>query len=210
MKVAMPARWRRITAMLVFVPYGYALALVVLHLASAPSVAAWVRPSLGWTEAVLPLAAAIQAGHKAAGHPVYGMVNAHLLAVGHVSGLAVCVVLVAFGMRNTVPVLRVLRSTLAQGRYVAWTTWPLPVLVLGYAAFGLAILLVSVSGDGHLRPDGSFKGGRNAAALPGMALILAAQCAWLCLAFGTVLAAISINHGRYAMSEPEAEPPAGA
>lgn len=206
----MPARWRRITAMLVFVPYGYALALVVLHRASAPSVAAWVRPSLGWTEAVLPLAAAIQAGHKAAGHPVYGMVNAHLLAVGHVSGLALCVVLVALGMRNTASVLRALRRSSAQGANAAWTTWPLPVYVLGYGGFGLAALLAVISGDGRLRPDGSFKGVRNAAALPGVMLIFCAQFAWLCLAFGTVLAAISINHGRYAMSEPEAEPPAGA
>lgn len=204
-----PRRLLRIITLLALAPYGYALLLVLLHLVSAPAVAAWVRPSLSWIEAALPIAATIQAGHRAAGHPVYGMVNAHLLAVGHVSGLALCVIM-AVGRLNTAAVQRNMLEA-RQMRGSNWferRSWSLQAMFsLG---FGLLILWSLALGFDAPRPDGRFSSGQRVARNPGLVLILFVQCGWLMVGYAVLLLRIRIIHGRDAMSGTQAGPRSGA
>ena len=196
--------------LLALAPYGYALLLVLLHLVSAPAVAAWVRPSLSWIEAALPIAATIQAGHRAAGHPVYGMVNAHLLAVGHVSGLALCVIM-AVGRLNTAAVLRNMRDGREMVGRGAWLLRrPLPIQAVLFLGFGLLTLWSLVLGFDALRPDGRVSSGGKMARNPGLVLILFVQIGWLLVGFALLILRIRIIHGRDAMSGTQAGPPSGA
>jgi len=204
----MPRRLLRIITLLALAPYGYALLLVLLHLVSAPAVAAWVRPSLPWIEAALPVAATIQAGHRAAGHPVYGMVNAHLLAVGHISGLALCVIMV--GRLNTAALLRnMLEARRSPGgnwlNRRSW--WFQAICILG---FGLLFLWPLALGFDALRPDGRFSSGRSIEGNPGLVLIFLVQFGWLMVGSAVVFLRTRIIHGRDAMSGPQAGPPSGA
>jgi hypothetical protein len=203
-----PRRLLRIITLLALAPYGYALLLVLLHLVSAPAVAAWVRPSLPWIEAALPVAATIQAGHRAAGHPVYGMVNAHLLAVGHISGLALCVIMV--GRLNTAALLRNMLEARRRpgGNWLERRSWWFQAICfLGFGLLGLWLLaLDSVA----LRPDGRFSSGQRILRHPGLVLILFVQFGWLLVGYAVVLLRMRIIHGRDAMSGTQAGPPSGA
>jgi len=205
----MPRHLLRISTLLALAPYGYALLLVLLHLVSAPAVAAWVRPSLSWIEAALPIAATIQAGHRAAGHPVYGMVNAHLLAVGHISGLALCVIM-AVGRLNTATVLRnMLAARQMRGsNWFARRSWPLQAAFC--LAFGLLLLWSLVLDSDVLRPDGRFSSHGKMVRSPRLVLILSVQFGWLLVGFAVLMLRIRIIHGRDAMSGTQAGPPSGA
>jgi hypothetical protein len=157
---------------------------------------------------VLPLASVILAGHAAQGDPIPGMVNAHLLAVGHVSGLALGLLFIARVLANPARAALNFRHSVATSPQT-WTRrvkpWAMALLCL---VFGLAMLWWLSLHTGGLRADGGLKV-RSTAGRPGLMLVFLAQGAWLFLAGGVATMVVWIKSGRSAMSGPSAGPPAG-
>jgi hypothetical protein len=200
-----PQRWLLAVGLLAY-PYG--LTLTVLRFVHQGAAAAWVAPSLPVIQDVLPLASVILAGHAAQGDPIPGMVNAHLLAVGHVSGLALGLLFIARVLANPARAALNFRHSVATSPQT-WTRrvkpWAMALLCL---VFGLAMLWWLSLHTGGLRADGGLKV-RSTAGRPGLMLVFLAQGAWLFLAGGVATMVVWIKSGRSAMSGPSAGPPAG-
>jgi hypothetical protein len=200
-----PQRWLLLVVLLAY-PYG--LALTVLRFVSAGAAGAWVAPSLPVIQELLPLASVILAGHAAQGDPVPGMVNAHLLAVGHVSGLALGMLCIARVLANPAKAALNFRHSVATSPQ-AWARRVRPwAMALFCLVFGLAVLWSLSLDTGGLRADGGFKF-RASAGLPGLMLVFFAQGAWFMLAGVVAMLLVWIKCGRSAMSGPSAGPPAG-
>lgn len=200
-----PQRWLLAVGLLAY-PYG--LALTVLRFVHEGAAAAWVAPSLPVIQDVLPLASVILAGHAAQGDPVPGMVNAHLLAIGHLSGLALALLFIAWVRANPAKAALNFRQGVAASPQ-PWARrvkpWAMALLCL---AFGLGMLWWISFHTGGLRADGGLKV-RSTAGRPGLMLVFLAQGAWLFVAGGAAMLVVWIKSGRSAMSGPSAGPPAG-
>jgi len=200
-----PQRWLLLVGLLAY-PYG--LALTVLRFVHEGAAAAWVAPSLPVIQEVLPLASVILAGHAAQGDPVPGRVNAHLLAVGHVSGLALGLLIGARVLADPAKSALNFRHGVATSPH-AWARrirpWAMALLCL---VFGLAMLWWTSLHTGGLRADGGLKV-RSTAGRPGLMLVFLAQGAWLFLASGLAMLVVWIKCRDSAISGPSAGPPAG-
>ncbi len=200
-----PARWFLLVALLA---YAYGLALTVLRFVHEGAAAAWVAPSLPAIQELLPLATVILAGHAALGDPVPGMVNAHLLAVGHVSGVALGLLFIALALTNPARVTLNIRHGLAASPQ-AWALriqpWAMALLCL---VFGLGMVWWLSLHTPQLRAGGGFRV-RAVEGQPGLLLVVAAQFAWLTLAGGVAMLVGWIKRGDSAISGPSAGLPAG-
>lgn len=200
-----PQLWLLLVGLLAY-PYG--LALTVLRFVHEGAAAAWVAPSLPVIQELLPLASVILAGHAAQGDPVPGMVNAHLLAVGHASGLALGLLFIALALTNPAKVALNIRRGLTASPQ-AWALrirpWAMALLCL---AFGLGMLWWLSLHTPQLRAGGGFRV-RAVEGQPGLLLVVAAQFAWLMLAGGAAMLVVWIKCRDSAISGPSAGPPAG-
>lgn len=200
-----PQLWLLLVGLLAY-PYG--LALTVLRFVHEGAAAAWVAPSLPVIQELLPLASVILAGHAAQGDPVPGMVNAHLLAVGHLSGLALGLLFIARVAAKPAKAALNFRQSVATSPQ----TWARRIRPWAMALFGVVFSLAvlwSLSLDtGGLRADGGFRV-RASAGLPGLMLVAFAQIAWLMLAGGAAMVVVWIKRRDSAISGPSAGPPAG-